>query len=271
MLNLFAQCIAAVLLMLGLAASASAPAASEPKPDHALMLAIFGDDYDTAAGRALAIVESEGEENYFLMTLNGYTELADGRTVVAVNGHPSNEAGTDAAAHVSPGMLNLYFLRPVGMGWKVVERREHVASMGSWGEFGSVQWTEVGPGRPGFIVMSGWSGLGYSTEDFAIFELADGVRMLGGFPKGSNNGGACMPDTKDCWAVDSSIRFVDSPQGGAYRDMLVDFKGKHYTVTEDKRGNIVEHPKARVLQTARYRFDGKAYVLVSGANPVPDV
>jgi hypothetical protein len=120
-------------------------------------------------------------------------------------------------------------------------------------------------------VVTGWSGQGYSSEAFGIFELGIEVRQLGGMSKASNNGGACMPDTKDCWDVDSSIRFVDSPHGGAYRDMLVDFKGKHYTVTEGKGGADVEHLKSTVQQTARYHFDGNAYVLVSGANPVPGV
>jgi hypothetical protein len=277
----FVRPVAAVFLMFGLAANAAAAAPAESglaawparynEQDHALMLAIFGDHYDTGAGRALAIVETEDGDGYFLMTLAGSTELSDGRTVVAVNGHPSNEFGDDAAAHGSPGMLNLYTLRRVGMGWKVIERHEHVASMGSWGDFGSVQWTELGSGKPGFIVVTGWSGQGYSSEAFGIFELGIEVRQLGGMSKASNNGGACMPDTKDCWDVDSSIRFVDSPHGGAYRDMLVDFKGKHYTVTEGKGGADVEHLKSTVQQTARYHFDGNAYVLVSGANPVPGV
>jgi hypothetical protein len=80
-----------------------------------------------------------------------------------------------------------------------------------------------------------------------------------------------VPGVEECWDVDSSIRFADSPQGGGYRDILVVFTGKHYTVTEGKDGNDVEHLKSSVRQTARYHFDGKEYVLVSGTNPVPGI
>jgi hypothetical protein len=276
----FSRRLAAAFLVLGLAACSLAAQASpapahgpvtEAQEKHALMLAIFGDDYDAEAGQALATVKVEDDDNYFLMKLSSAAELPDGTTVVAVNGHPSNEYGGDSAAHASPGMLNLYVLRPVGGGWKLIARHENVASAGSWGESGGVNWVELGAGKPGFILVSGWSGQGYSNEEANVFELGDEVRELGGFATASDNTAACMPDTKDCWAVDSRIRFADNPQGGAYRDILVDFEGRHYTLTEAGDGDPVEHLKTRVQQTARYHFDGKKYVLVSGTNPVPDI
>jgi hypothetical protein len=260
---------ARVLLTLGLAAVVATTALAAPVTPT-LMQAIFGDDYDPGAGSALAVVKQEGADRWFLMTLAGSAEMADGRTVVAVNGRPSSEDGADAASHGSTGMLNLYALRRVGTEWEVVERHENVAGLGSWGYFGSVEWVSLGAGKPGFIVYSGSSGQGYEYIDASVFELGKDVRLLGSFPKGSNSGGACVPGVEKCWAVDGRIRFADSPQGGTYRDILVDFTGKHYTVTEGKDGNDVEHLKASVRQTARYRFDGKAYVLVAGSNPVPD-
>ena len=259
---------AAALLVLGLAAVAAATALAAP-PTPALMQAIFGDGYDPEAGRALAVVRQEGANAWFLMTLVDSTEMADGRIIVAVNGRPSNKDGADAASHGSTGMLNLYALRRMGTDWEVVERHENVASLGSWGYFGGVEWVSLGPGKPGFIAYSGSSGQGYEYIEASVFEFGKDVRLLGGFPKGSNSGGACVPGVEKCWDVDGRIRFTDSPQGGAYRDILVDFRGKHYTVTEGKHGNDVEHLKSKVRQTARYHFDGKKYALVSGTNPVP--
>ena len=273
---------AAVFLMLGLAGVPDAPALAAPaaaaplaavdkEQQHALMQSIFGDDYDPEAGRALAVVRDQGADKWFLMTLESSTDMADGRTVAAVNGRPSNEDGADAVTHVG-GMLNLYVLRRVGTDWEVVERHENLGTLGSWGDFGSVEWVSLGLGKPGFIVRSGDSGQGYYYEDVSVFELGKEVRRLGGFPKSSNNGGACAPDdVRECWDIDSTIRFADSPPGGAYRDILVDFTGKHYTVTEGKDGHDVEHLKSSVRQTARYHFDGKEYVLVSGTNPVSDI
>jgi hypothetical protein len=264
------------------AAPAPAPApgpslspADEPAWDkekgQALMLAIFGGDYDPEAERGLAVIKDEGEDAWFRMTLAGVAELPDGRTIVAVNGSPSNEDGGDEAGHASSGMLNVYVLRRDGAAWKVLARHENVASMGSSGYIGSVKWVSLAQGKPGFIVSSGGVWQGYTVSVADVFEIAEKVRALGGFRESSSSAGACVAGMEDCWDVDSSIRFVDSPHGGAYRDMLVDFKGKHYTVTEGKGGADVEHLKSTVQQTARYHFDGNAYVLVSGANPVPGV
>ena len=294
----FSRPAVAVLLMLGLAAcsrndeapvphpvpatvsaAASAPAAPAvaPQPardrtkDAALMQAIFGADYDPKAANALAVIKAEGEDGYFLMTLSDAIELPDGRTVVAVNGQPSDESRSDFAAHAAAGMLNIYTLRREGTQWKVLARHENVASMGSFGNFGSLKWVSLGPGKPGFIVSSGgvWQGNMISGAD--VFELGEEVRHLGGYSEASSNAGACVPGMEECWDVDSSIRFVDGPQGGAYRDILVDYKGKHYTVTEGKDGKDVEHLKTTVKESMRLHFDGKEYVVVSGANPVPGI
>ena len=48
-------------------------------------------------------------------------------------------------------------------------------------------------------------------------------------------------------------------------------EGKHFRVTEDAKGNYVEHMTRTVHQTARHHFNGKTYVLVSGENPVPSI
>lgn len=234
------------------------------------MQAIFGDDYDAEANDGLAIIEDEGEDAYFLMTLAGFTELPDGRTVVVVNGAPSDENRVDASSHVTPGMLNVYVLQPrESGGWKLVGRHQNVDKLGSSGHFDKVQWVSLGKGKTGFIVSSGGIWQGYVMSIASIFEFGEGVRALGGFAESSSSAGACVPGMADCWDVDSGIHFADSPHNGAYRDILVDFTGKHYTLTEGKGGKDVEHLKSTVQQSARYAFNGKEYTLVAGANPVP--
>lgn len=50
---------------------------------------------------------------------------------------------------------------------------------------------------------------------------------------------------------------------------LVDFKGKRYRAVENEYGKQVKQDEVVIRQSARYRFDGKEYVLVSGENAVP--
>ncbi|TFW33726.1 hypothetical protein [Massilia horti] len=252
------------------ATPSEAPALSR-EHEGQLMRAIFQDNYDSNSGNAVVDIRQNGTDSTYLMALVCANELADGRTAVIVNGSPSDQNGADMSAHVTPGMLNVYTVRREDGDWTVLERRENVASVGSHGQIGSVKWINLSPNKQGFIVSSGGVWQGYEISMADVFDLGDGVRHLGGFREMSGNSGACMPEVDECWEIDSSMRFVDSPQPAAYRDILVDFKGKRYKVTENKSGDFTEHLKANIEQSARYHFDGKKYVLVSGTNPVPSI
>ncbi|SHN25306.1 hypothetical protein SAMN05192549_106198 [Duganella sacchari] len=258
-------------------ASAPAAASAVKVPDAAkarevaLMKAVFGDRYDAQKHQALAEIEVDGAEATHLMTLNGSTDLADGRTVMVVNGAMSDDDGKDITAHVSSGVLNVYVLRREGSSWKVLERREGVDTLGSEGQIGAVKWVTLGAGKPGFIVSNGGIWQGYWIQHAAIYELSAGVRSLGSFEEGSGNEGACGPNTSECWDTQGSIRFAQEPQQSGYSDIVVDFKDKRYTVTEGKDGSFVEQVQSDTRSTARYHFDGKAYVLAAGTNPVQGI
>ena len=59
---------------------------------------------------------------------------------------------------------------------------------------------------------------------------------------------------------------------GPYRDLVLDFTGRRYTVTAngDEEGqDKVEHLQAQLRESARYRFNGEGFVLVSGSTPLP--
>jgi hypothetical protein len=236
-----------------------------------LMRAIFGDDYHADDGAALALIEDGENAGYWRMTLYAAKEMSDGRTVVVVNGAPSDENGADNAAHASPGMLNVYTLRHMDGTWQVVDRHQDVSTMGSSGNIGVVKWIDLGAGKPGIIVSSGGTWFGSTIADAEIFDLDHGMRSLGGFAELSSNAGGCMPETADCWDVDGKIGTVPAARAEDYRDIVVDFEGKHFRVTEDAKGSLVEHPTRTVHQSARYHFNGKEYVLVSGENPVPGI
>lgn len=252
-------------------AAATAPREWKDAPEEALMRAIFGDRYRQKTEDALAVIDSDGAEGNYLMTYVSSAELPDGRVAVVVNGSLSDDSGSDVASHGQPGLLNVYTLQRQGGGWKVLQRDENASALGSDGHFGGVDWIGLGPGKPGFIVSSFSTGQGYSIGFADIFELGNGVRTLGSLKQSSDNVGACGPETDECWDIRSTVRVADNALHAGYPDLLADFKGKRYTVTETGADKEVEHLKTAIRQTARYRFDGKAYQLVEGTNPAPDI
>jgi len=268
------------------AAAAAAPAKTMSIPEPArsvaeqkpladeLMQALFGDGY--LAERGSAVIEmddGEGHAGWYVVTARAVRALGDGRTVVVANAAESNEAGQDLSGHVSPGVLNVYLLRREDAAWTVLERHERVDELGSSGSIGSVAWAMVGPGRPGFIVSAGGTWQGSTILAGNVYDLTGGVHSLGGFSQHSDNGGACVPETPECWEVDGIARFVarEGGQPGPYWDIQVDYTGKRYTVTETPDGKEVEHLKSSLKEMARYRYDGQAYKMVAGTDPVPGI
>lgn len=229
------------------------------------MRAIFEGAYDPAKERALV---EEGESRT-LMTLASGIRLADGRTVAIVNGAGADEEGNDIGGYATPGTLNVYFLKRGDKGWEVLERREDVAQVGVRGDIGGVEWVTLGPGKQGFILGSGGMWQGYLLATADLFALDDETRHLGAFRTMSDSSGACTAESEDCWSVEADIRFDTTAQPSGYADMLFDYHGKHYRVSESKDGSQIEHMTSTVKQTARWRFDGKQYVLVSGTDPLP--
>jgi hypothetical protein len=236
-----------------------------------LMRAIFDDSYQADDGTALVAIEDGDDAGYWRMTLYAAKDLPDGRTAVVVNGAPSDESGADGTAHASSGMLSVYTLRRKEGAWKVIERHQDLGTMGSNGNVGVIKWIELGAGKPGIVVSSGGTWFGSTFADAAVYDLDRNMRRLGAFAELSSNAGACTPELKDCWDVEGKIGTVPSARADNYRDIVVDFSGKHFRVTENAKGDYVEHATRTVHQSARYHFDGKTYVLVAGGNPVPGI
>jgi hypothetical protein len=250
------------------AAASPAPRALDDKRAPEIMRAIFGDRYDTAAGSAIPGADDDSEAAGMLMTFVAAATLPDGRVGVVVNGAPADENGNDASGHATMGTLHVYVLRRGGLAWPVAERHENLAELGSSGHMTGARWVALGPGKTGFIVSSGGIWQGYLISVADVFELGNEVHSLGSFHEAGSNEGACGPETDECWDIGSRIRFDATAQHAGYHDILVDFTGKRSTLGDDKNAGHVETP---VRQTARYRFDGKAYALTAGTNPVPDI
>jgi hypothetical protein len=248
---------------------AAAPALVPAKQrEHDVMVAIFGPALRD--GSALVQTQIENDEVHLLMRLTSMQELPDGRLAVVVNGAQADERGEDLSHPASEGILNVYVLRRDGDRWVVTSRHQNVTAMGSMGNIGEVAWVSLGVGKPGFIVSSHAGNQGYFITYASVFELDGGVRELASLKERSENTGACGPGT-ECWDIGGTISFADAATPDGYGDMLVAFEGKHYRATGDAQGRTTEHVTQAIKQSMRYRFEGKAYVIVAGENPVPDI
>lgn len=245
--------------------TASRPNWPDDAREQEWMRTIFGQRYDHANGRALAEM---GDAGTCVMVIVSSTTLADGRIAVIVNASSTADNGEDLPGNGSPGILNVYLLERAAGGWTVRERHENLAAMGSKGHVGDARWVKLGPGKTGFVMSSSTSARGYSITLASIFVLDRGVRQLGELEEASDNIGACIPE-RACWDVGANLRFADDAQADGYADLLVDFKGKRYRAVENEYGEQVKQDEVLIRQSARYRFDGKEYVLVSGENAVP--
>lgn len=242
------------------------PAKLDAGQRKALMTAIFEDKYDAAQDQALIHIGGMEEQQYLLMKMESANQLDDGRTVVIVNGSPTDESGTELPAHMQEGVLNVYTLRRAGGMWTLMERYQNAATSGTYGNIGDVHWISLGEHRPGFLLQSHYTAFGNWVSNMMIFELAQDVQYLGNIPDGSGNSGTCGQEQADCWEVESSFRLA-APSGAGPRDLLVNFDEKHFRQTQDKDGADSEKLLDKTTYHTRYHFNGTEYVLASGKNP----
>lgn len=260
--------------------------ARDSKLEADMMRAVFGKNYRPDSEDALADLpdpdskEKDADKLSYVVSAVSHKLLPDGRAILVANAETANTEGTAESAHASPGLLNVFYLAPKGKpgdeSWQVVKRMENIDSLGSSGQLGEVHWVTLGAGKQGMVIRHGYTGQGYTITQLALFELGeDKVTSLeGGIELHSDNGGACGPETEECWMVDGSWHFAAARDGGAYDDLLIDFKGARekikpgVTVKPDQDPPRTTTP---ITGRARYAFDGKKYKLVEGKNIVPEV
>ncbi|MDO8048107.1 hypothetical protein O3301_06485 [Janthinobacterium sp. SUN211] len=248
-----------------------------------MMRAVFGKDYRSDSDDALADLsdpDNHVDKLSYVVSAVSHKLLPDGRAILVANAETANTEGTAESAHASPGLLNVFFLAPKGQPedgqWQVVKRLENIAALGSSGQLGEVHWVMLGANKPGLAIRHGYTGQGYTITQLALFEIGDGkvTALDGGIDLYSDNMGACGPDTDECWMVDGKWRFAAARNGGAYDDLLIDFKGASEKIKPGVTVKPDEDPPRIATPLnghARYGFDGKGYKLVEGKNTVPGV
>ncbi|GAB2877529.1 hypothetical protein GCM10027277_53550 [Pseudoduganella ginsengisoli] len=292
-----AICVAAILALCGCGkqrqvaavpdAAASAPAASDSeqhRPDLSkyaeLMQAVFGKDYRRDSGSAevdLPDPEERNQTSKFLLTPVAMQVLADGTSVLVLNGEALDDNGTTMSAHGTPGLLSVYLLRKEAGQWKVWRRHENIDGLGSNGSIGSVKWTMLADGKPGLAIEHGGTWQGHTITLLSLYDVtAENVSdLVGAIKIHSDNTGWCGPATEKCWEVSGHWQFVRSNTGAAYDDLRVDFTGQEKialaAVTDTETDVEPARKTVPITGSARYVFKDGGYQLANGENIVPDV
>jgi len=245
-----------------------------------LMRAVFGKDYRADSDDALADLSDPDQhldKLSYVVSAVASKLLGNGRAVLVANAETANTEGTAESAHVTQGLLNVFFLTQSASGkWKVSKRAENIAALGSSGQLGDVQWTRLGQDKLGLAIRHGYTGQGYTINQLALFEVGDGVVTLlsQGIDLQSDNMGACTEEMDECWDVSGNWRFATAQGGGEHDDLLIDFSGFKEKIKAGVKVKPDQDPprtSTAITAQARYVFDGKTYKLAEGSNPVPGV
>jgi hypothetical protein len=255
----------------------AAPTAAE-KVAQLLLKAVFGKQYRAGTGDALATLPDPDDRKAsgkYVVTAVANTVLKTGETVLVVNAEAANESGEADSGHASPGLLGVYIMRQQDGAWTILKRHENIAALGSSGHFGGVDWVTLAAGKPGLAISSGGTWQGNTIESLSLFDLsAPQLRDLaGGILTYSSNEGACDPDgTQECWTMTGKWHLAPAKTAAAYDDLVFDFAGEVWTrPVNDKDEPSGPRQSRKTTGAARYAFDGHKFVLVEGANPVPEI
>lgn len=244
------------------------------KQKHARMLELLRAVYGAEAMRAdylLAEMPSPDQRDavgIYRLEPVAMHELADGRVAVVANAQMADDKEEGMSSHATPGLLSAYLLRQADGQWRVEARHENIAELGSFGQFGEVEWVTLGEGRPGFTVQHGGTWQGHTISHLSVFDLNDRAMhdLTGDVPIFSSNEGACGGDVPLCWNTEAKWQFEKRP-GARYDDLVLRFTGFEETRPDDAPEDAARERKEH-SGMARYKFNGRAYVLVEGENIV---
>lgn len=267
---------------------AQAPVAAKPAPAPAvedryaaLMRAVFGSQYRSDKGDALAPMpdaNAPGTRSPLVLSGVQSTQLPSGETVLVVAGEVVDENGNADSSHASPGYLSLYLLRQENGQWSVLRKHENVAELGSHGSVGKLAWVELGPGKTGLAAEHGMTAQGTTVMQLSLFDpAAEKVADLtgNGIVYHYDDEGGCSEMRERCAASDAKWRLDTSSSAQPYFDLVLDIESTERVAKPGameagpKDGaDDIERDERTTRTTARYGFiDGK-FRLREGSNPM---
>jgi hypothetical protein len=248
--------------VVSLAAGACVAAPLPPLPPAAeLMKAAYQNQYRARTHDALTQMSGHGEDpGWYTVTPITRRWLNPQRIVLVTAGAPAQ------ASHAASAALSFFLLEREGVGWHVVQRNPMVDEVGSFGQLASSEWTWLKPNVPGFVAKGGDTSGGYTIVLASFYDpQANPVVPLAAIRIYSDTEGACADEVQHCWAVEGKWKMM--PSSARYDDIVVDFSGWDELAPQPGAKRVRKPVSGR----ARYRFDGKSYRLVEGANLVPEV
>jgi hypothetical protein len=253
-----------VIALLAAAILAGAPshqavAAGVKADKEVLMRAVFGARYlkDGQTLAELPTPEDKSKLRRYALAPLASELLASGETVLVAQATWADERDEGEAVLAGP-LINVFVLRETGGKWTVVRRHHNIVYRGYGPRPGSVLFTALGPQRQALAIASLDLDEGCHAGALHLYDLADNrLRDLANI---ANE----MVDTPDCngigmkKAVSVTSTWHLAPQkkaGQIYDDLVMVFKTEKFGVAATK-------------VTARYAYDGKAFKLVAGENPL---
>lgn len=224
-------CIAAIALSLAAAHPAAAgmrtgiPSASIDTPADfwkAVMEHFYG-GYDRS--RKCWVGEIDGEPH--CMRPHRLDSVSSGGAVrhfVVAGGYKIEGNDGPANCHACSGSLGLIVLEEAGGELELVARNGLAEAAGAWGEIPpeeNFRLREIGPGRHGWTMQTGWAGQGYVYGSFVVYGVSGSdVIQLGHIPVHADNSGYCGEDMPKCFVHDYELVF-GSGSGGTFHDIVL--------------------------------------------------
>jgi hypothetical protein len=243
----------------------------KPVARTARMMELLRAAYDAEGGDDYLLVELPDVEqrdvtSSYRLEPVAMHELPDGRLALVANAQLADEHGEAMSAHATPGLLNVYVMHREAGGWEIDSRQENIASLGSFGRFGKIEWVSLGGGKPGFIVLHGGTWQGATISYLSVFDLTERAMhdLTQGLPLFSTDESNC-DEARSCTSVEGTWTF-EKREGAGYDDLVLGFAGW----AEDAAPSATRVRK-KLSGLARYKFDGQHYVLIEGENIVPEI
>ena len=146
------------------------------------------------------------------------------RHYVVTGGYEITGEGGPVECHVCTGSLGLIVLQEAGKWLELVARDSLAEKAGSWGRIppeDSFRLREIGDGRHGWTMETGWMGQGYVLGSVIVYGVSGSdVIQLGHIPVHADNSGACGEGMDRCFEHSYELVFAPVP-GAAYYDIVL--------------------------------------------------
>jgi hypothetical protein len=271
LLTLLAVCLLVACQRPSQTSSATAQE-NEHNPEPSLVQAVYGKQV-LAQGRSVL----------------GAKVFANGQAALVISEIPADsETQPEMRDSALKASISVYLLEKNEGQWRLAQRHESIADVGSHGVAGELTWLTLGEGRPGFAIVDESGNRGQTVKSLALFDLgAADMRALAGKPVliHSDNNADCEDERPQCWNVSGQWRLVHKP-GQAFAALEIGFSGVleqrpesvrdtaetsaagagEQSAYEDDVAALAPRERQQINATARYALSEKGIRLVSGEN-----